>query len=506
MKSLTKNLAVFFVLVILILSIFVVVTQYQISNIVIEEDDLPLIMTISVDETSGTVPFGVNFTPLVINAKGHVNYKWDFGDGNASNEVNPYYVYEVNGTFLCNLIVRDSTGEEVSDSVEIYVKDNEAPTFQIAVKTTKFLDTSGLIRPSIPILYKMNDKMIYRLLQYLSSIWSNIPGWVHCDAQVSDPEGDDIVSYKWELELPPVTVMASQKIQTFEFEGKTISIPLLYTYRPGWYTITLTVTDSAGKTKTGFSNFEIKRSQLETFLGEIDRTKNTFQLFLWNPLLSKTFGSMIGNVLMNSIWPLVEKINSPLLQAYSKLIIIVKAFLWQIPPFDSLDGVISYSMESIKPVLDKYPLLRNTVKNFLERWEQKLEKLEDESGNLLIQTMAKFLLDYVILCLEKLGLRNLRPVISNVDPPHESPERISIYYPNVSVTVNDSEGDAFSISIHGKYINDITLNNQHNDTFTAPLITPLPYDTDIPWYVNISDPQGRWVNSTFRFKTRWEPE
>jgi hypothetical protein len=56
MKSLTKNLVVFFVLVILILSIFVVVTQYQISNIIIEEDDLPLIMTISVDETSGTVP------------------------------------------------------------------------------------------------------------------------------------------------------------------------------------------------------------------------------------------------------------------------------------------------------------------------------------------------------------------------------------------------------------------------------------------------------------------
>ena len=84
---------------------------------------------------------------------------------------------------------------------------------------------------------------------------------------------------------------------------------------------------------------------------------------------------MIGDVLMGSIWQLVEEINSPLLQAYLKLQIIGKAFLWQIPPFDSLDGVISYSMESIKPVLDKYPSLRNTVKNFLEKWEQRLVNL-----------------------------------------------------------------------------------------------------------------------------------
>ena len=162
-------------------------------------------------------------------------------------------------------------------------------------------------------------------------------------------------------------------------------------------------------------------------------------------------------------------------------------------------------MESIKPVLDKYPLLRNTVKNFLEKWEQRLVNLIEETSNLLIRTIANFLLGYVILSLEKLGLRNLKPVISNVDPPHKS-QFISINYPNVSVTVNDSEGDPFNISIHGDYVSDITLDNQYNGTFTAPLMIPLPYETDIYWHVNVSDPQGNWVNRTFWFTTRWEPE
>jgi hypothetical protein len=45
------------------------------------------------------------------------------------------------------------------------------------------------------------------------------------------------------------------------------------------------------------------------------------------------------------------------------------------------------------------------------------------------------------------------------------------------------------------------LSDQANGTFTANLTIPLPYDTDIWWYADIYDSEGRWVNASYYFHT-----
>ena len=78
---------------------------------------------------------------------------------------------------------------------------------------------------------------------------------------------------------------------------------------------------------------------------------------------------------------------------------------------------------------------------------------------------------------------------------------MDINTPQVAVTVIDPEGDKFNISIHGKYLDNITLFNQGDKTFIAELKTPLPPLTPIGWSVNISYGQNKWINNTYRFTT-----
>jgi hypothetical protein len=91
-------------------------------------------------------------------------------------------------------------------------------------------------------------------------------------------------------------------------------------------------------------------------------------------------------------------------------------------------------------------------------------------------------------------------VISN-EIPSDNSKHLSTSYPEVAVTVEDPEGDPFNITIHGQYVNNITLLNQHNNTFVATLITPLPNLTDITWHVNVSYSDNRWINATYKFST-----
>lgn len=97
---------------------------------------------------------------------------------------------------------------------------------------------------------------------------------------------------------------------------------------------------------------------------------------------------------------------------------------------------------------------------------------------------------------------NYEPIVENEDPVNESTD-VNIDYSNVSVDVSDVEGDLFTVYITGDYVNDQTYTDVGNGTYTASLITPLPFYTDITWNVNvsgISDFDG-WTNNTYSFET-----
>jgi len=94
------------------------------------------------------------------------------------------------------------------------------------------------------------------------------------------------------------------------------------------------------------------------------------------------------------------------------------------------------------------------------------------------------------------------PIFSNEVPLNNSLS-IKITQATVNVTIIDPQDDPFDWTIEGLYVNDASGNDDVNGSKSATLITPLPFGTDIIWYVNATD----GVNSTYEiynFKTRSE--
>ncbi len=83
---------------------------------------------------------------------------------------------------------------------------------------------------------------------------------------------------------------------------------------------------------------------------------------------------------------------------------------------------------------------------------------------------------------------------------------VSVNQATVNVTIQDPEGDGFDWTIEGKYVNDAAGNDAFNGSKSAALIKPLPYETQIVWYVNCTDSgSGLWKKAIYSFTTEEEP-
>ncbi|RLF57135.1 MAG: hypothetical protein DRN27_08340, partial [Thermoplasmata archaeon] len=94
-----------------------------------------------------------------------------------------------------------------------------------------------------------------------------------------------------------------------------------------------------------------------------------------------------------------------------------------------------------------------------------------------------------------------KPIISNCSPENNS-ENIDVWIENVTLIIRDPDGDNFSYSIDGEYILSSSDMDQLNGSKTANCSIPLPFNTNITWYVNISDHRTYSVNEFFVFTTR----
>jgi len=92
------------------------------------------------------------------------------------------------------------------------------------------------------------------------------------------------------------------------------------------------------------------------------------------------------------------------------------------------------------------------------------------------------------------------PTFSNQSPGNAS-VNIDVDLETVSLFISDPDGDSFSYSIEGEYIEDISENSVSNGTKTANLLTRLPFDTEIHWFVNASD-GSYFVHADYVFTTR----
>jgi hypothetical protein len=97
-------------------------------------------------------------------------------------------------------------------------------------------------------------------------------------------------------------------------------------------------------------------------------------------------------------------------------------------------------------------------------------------------------------------LANQAPVFSSVTPADDL-ANVDINTASVSVYISDPEGDQLDWTIEGVYVVDASGNNEGNGTKSASLITPLPYSTNVIWYVNATD-GSLWTRMVYDFTTR----
>lgn len=74
----------------------------------IDMNGLPV--SFEADTTIGCVPATIQFTDSTIQNVPILQWSWDFGDGNTSNQQNPSHIYSVGGTFDVTLSVLDANG------------------------------------------------------------------------------------------------------------------------------------------------------------------------------------------------------------------------------------------------------------------------------------------------------------------------------------------------------------------------------------------------------------
>ena len=489
----TKRIISFAIVIIIILSIFAAATMQHIIFTGNNVEKPPLFVKIFVDKKTGIAPFEVNFTPLVVYYQGNIKYHWDFGDGTTSDKQKPSHVYKENGTYTCKLKVTDSR-ETSEDYTEIIVTKNKPPAVTILVDKPK---SSRPWKPGTILLWaKWADYFYGRKLRQIISFLPNssrllkLQGFVHLDAQVVDPEGDEITLYTWEI-IPHTytTIMGKQKKPVYVFHEKNFTVPLLYMYGEGDYDIRLTVEDSAGNTATDTLRYTVDVSPQEATWSAFKFMKNNFRDRLFVPLLSKVLGPYAESVMINNILPLLDRLPIPVLIALVEILVLLIAFRWNILDFTNPTKMTDLFGGTFAPLIEKYPKLRGLASNLLNKTKVMLEEKNLTS-----------LLPYLQQLEKKWGLINLPPVISDELPENNS-EMISTNLQHVTITVKDPEGDPFNISIHGIQVNNVSMVNQYNNTFTATLITPLPSLSDIYWHVDVYDSEGRWINQTYHFKT-----
>ncbi len=482
MKERNKILVTILVLVIIILSLYTAVLEYRFGILGITGDEkLPLTAKIFTDEKEGLIPLSVNFTTIVQHYQGNLEYSWDFGDGKTSKEINPTHKYEESGEYTCKLVVTDGRSKKSSDSIRIIVKKNKPPVLTLSINQNtleqKFIPILSAIK-----LYAGDKQKILNRIEKKRGLNAFGEGSIVCSAQVDDPEDDEIVSYSWVHKTDTQVSQFGKPEQPIHYiqGNNTIKIPEIYTWSTGRHVVTLTVEDSAGNTANASIEFIVDKS-LKIINREQKQRWITSTLNKWLVFGKPLVGGIVAGTLL-TMWRYNHLTGTKLIT------ISTLTLLLQLDMGDAL-------FIQFREFLNEHPRIKQSVDKRLVAMENRLDK-----SKLLPSNLVNKIRDSIQLLRENLGLANKRPVISNEVPSDES-KHLSTSYPEVAVTVDDPEGDPFNVTIHGKYVNNITLLNQYNNTFVATLITPLPNLTDIYWHVNVSYSDSRWVNATYKFST-----
>ena len=313
MRNKIKILQTLGVVGIILLAVFVVTTQYQISEINNREEAYPLFVKVFADKTEGLEPLAVNLSAIVDYYEGDLKYNWDFGNGNTSQEISPTAVYEKDGNYVCSLEIMDDNGETKTDKVDILVKKNKPPVVTLSInknnidrvfKWTSLLNFIPLL--SMVLGYPGNQQ---KILDYIESKfgenhWGD--GRIEITAQVSDPENDEIISYEWVEQTADslLTFGGEVILPVHEIEGnETIVIPEIYTWMPYEHVVTLTVTDSAGNKANATIDFMVSESIQKS---KIKQIKNLIGTVILDTIYEQYLSEEQKHLISDPIWKIIE--------------------------------------------------------------------------------------------------------------------------------------------------------------------------------------------------------
>lgn len=469
MKDIFIKIIVIVVAVMIILTAFNFIKQLEIDETFQEIKEKPLTVRILSDATTGTNPITIKFDSLVLNEKGDVKYFWDFGDEKTSEEENPSNLYEKGGNYICKLVVTDKKGNTAENTLNITIANNKPP---VVILT---LNKNTHERKFVPLLsiLPLWPGDVQKIINVIEKKNPNAfgEGSVICTAQVSDPENDEIVSYKWVHQAETqLSQFGKPEQPTHNFsDTDSIILPEIYTWPRGRHVITLTVEDSIGNQANASIEFQVEESLKKIGRDQLRRVftslKNQWLLTL-NPFL----GPIIAALFL-SMW----KYNN--FEGIKLITLFLLKFVFQLDMDDAF-------MTQLKSFLENHP-------NVLKIMDTLLIKMQKIFKNQDIEAIR-----------ESLGLANNRPKIFNPFP-EDGAKNIPVGVPYVAINVSDLEGDPFNVTISGKYINgtNVTYFNVTNNTFIAPLITPLPEREEIFWNVEVVDPRGKIVTGEYKFTT-----
>ena len=467
MKDIYTKIIGIVLAVLIVLTAFNFIRDNDINEVIEKVRESKYSVRILSDVSTGTNPLTINFEPLVLNNKGNVEYLWDFGDGNTSKEKDPAHLYIDGGEYLCKLTVRDEEGNTVEDRLNISINKNKPPIVVISLNKNTHERKFIPILSTLPLWPGDVQKIVNALEKRDENIFGE--GSIICEAQVDDPENDEIVSYEWVHQAETqLSQFGKPEQPTHNFSGNnTIKLPEIYTWPMGRHVISLTVVDSVGNKANASIEFQVEQS-----LKKIQRNqmKNAVKGLLnqWLLVFRPFFGAAIAAGLL-SLWRYDN------FEGIKLITLLLLTFILQL---DMSDALLTQSIE----YLDSHPFVANI-----------LDKILIFGGRILKGAD-------IDMIREMLGLTNKRPEISEPFPENNA-KNIPVNCPYVAANVNDFENDTFNVSIYGDYVINATYNNQTNNTFIANLSNPLPEREDIYWYVEVVDQNDKIVRKEYKFTT-----
>ena len=235
------------------------------------EAEIPLVVEIATDKAPfGVAPLTISFSAKVLNAKGKVFYRWDFGNGEVSRDKEVEVTYREPGMYLCKLEVRDEAGRKGESVLNVVVEKNRPPVVTLTINkvTVNRKFTILNILKYIPFWWYAGDQEEFiDWLAKRKGPWAWGESGIEITAHIDDPEGDEIIAYEWreQTEDELVKITGKSFVPVHNLTGnETVKIPALYAWIPHRHIVTLTVTDSAGNKVTVSTAYMVSESLLET--------------------------------------------------------------------------------------------------------------------------------------------------------------------------------------------------------------------------------------------------